>query len=298
MLEILEGRVDGTVKKYEGELRHIYKGLDTIVPFESPLRWLQQQWPQVVKHVEAQDPQRCHFQFAMLSGILKNREPGLYAQAHQLLKKHPGKEPSAQLTEKEKANWLDFKDYKKVAKQFDQRVAKLKGPLKGTEDVTLLYQQLMLCMTSDMPPLRNEPSLMRVVSPAEVATAGDINLLECLPDGKYMLHLRKYKTAGRYGEVVLDLPPKVERSIARSLRLLPRPWLLSSLRDVHKPMGTVGMSTTFATILPDKRLSSSLARKIYLSHMFRNDEWEKREKLARRMQHSAATAGAHYQKTM
>ena len=170
MLEILEGRPEGTVKKYEGQLRHIYNGIDTIVPFESPLRWLQERWPQVVAHIEAQPPQRCHFQFAMLSGILKNRDSVLYAQAHKKLKAHPDKEPSAQLTQKEEANWLDFKDYKKVAKDFDSRVAKLKGPLTKSEDITLLYQQLMLCMTSDMPPLRNEPADTRIVQPKDVGS--------------------------------------------------------------------------------------------------------------------------------
>ena len=298
VLEVLEGRPEGTVKKYTYELRHIYDSLDTIVPFESPLTWLREQWGGVVRHIESQSQARCHFQFAMLSGILKNREPGLYAAANALLKAHPEKAASSQLTEREEANWVTFPKLKALAKEFDGRVAALKGPLKRPEDITVLFQQLMLSLVVDIPPMRNEASTMRIVQTAEVAGAGQENLLECLPGGKYQLRLRKYKTVGRYGESVLDLPPKVERFITRSLRLLPRKWLLSSLRDTNKAMGTVGMSTTFAAILPDKRLGSSLARKVYVSHHLKDEMWEKRTKLAQRMQHSASTAGSHYQKAL
>ena len=296
-LHILQGRPRGTQVKYGGELRHIYSGLDTIVPFECTHRWLREQWPQVVARIKAQTPSRSHFQFAMLSGLMKNRDPALYADAHRLQGEFPGKAASSELTEREEANWVDFRALKKLAKEFDERVGKLKGPLTRHEDITLLYQQLMLAMSTDVAPMRNEISEMRVVASDRMGEAAGGNVLEALPRGKFMIHLRRYKTVGRYGEQVLDLPPKVEKTIARSLKLLPREWVLTKLTDTGRPLGGSSMSMMFASILPDKRLGSSLARKIYISHHFRNDKtWQQREQLAARMQHSAGIAASHYQK--
>ena len=295
-MEILQGRPEGTVKKYQGELRHIYASLDTIIPFESPLTWLREKWPEVVAHILQQNQTRRHTQFAMISGVSKNRDMPLYNAASELQREHPARAPTGELNPREESNWVDFKDLKAVAKRYDAKVAAMKAPL-STENITTLYQHLMLCMCTDMPPMRNEPSEMRIVNDLQQATDQE-NVLQCLPKGKYLVHLRKFKTVGRYGEKTLDLPVKVERAITRSLKLLPREWLLTLIRDTSKPLGTVGMSTIFATVLPDKKLGSSIARKIYLSHVYRNDKsWAERERLAGRMQHSAATAGSFYQKT-
>ena len=295
MLEILQGRPEGTQRKYETELRNIYANIDTIVPFEATLVWLREKWPDVVRHILAQNQTRRHTQFAMCAGIAKNRDMPLHNAASDLQREHPARTPTAERNEREESNWVDFKDLQALAKRFDTRVAALKAPL-STEDITLLYQHLMLSMCTDMPPLRNEPSEMRVVTDLAEAANQD-NVLQCLPRNKFLIHLRKFKTVGKYGEKTLDLPPKVEKAIARSLKLLPRDWLLTQVRDTSKPLKTTGMSTLFAAVLPDKNLGSSIARKIYVSHIFRNDKsWAEREKLATRMQHSASTAGEYYTK--
>ncbi len=85
----------------------------------------------------------------------------------------------------------------------------------------------------------------------------------------FVLICRKFKTASSLGTQRIDLPSKLCKVVRRSLRLCPRSYLISLLRDPKRGMTSNMLSQLFGAIWPNKRVTPSLLRKVTVSEFYK-----------------------------
>ena len=291
-----------TAARYRTELKYILKkaGLhfDGGLLTHEALNLISANWDCVAKLIRGSPPQRAHFQCAVLRSLARDDEREDLRQRARLLDESlPSIVKTQEKTAREEANWVSMKDLKSLAKRYNDMVdglAKAKRPLTP-EDRKTVFAHLMLSLNVDTAPLRNDAADMRICrNTADVPPAGNVMLLAA---DETTIILREYKTARKYGELRIEVPPKVRKAVERSLKLIPRQYVFTLLTDTSRPMGSNYFSRFFASAIPGFHLGSTLCRKTYISHRYRNDHSvQEREELARRMGHSAAIAIQAYEK--
>ena len=136
---------------------------------------------------------------------------------------------------------------------------------------------------------------VRVVDSLEDAGSTENVLLRA--GGRYQLVLRKFKTARSYGEQVIAFPDQLCAVLDRSFKMFPRKYLVCLLRHPDRGMSSNMVSQLCAKIFPDKNVTPSLLRKIWVSSVYRrNPTLEQKCSLASKMMHSVDVAGRFYAK--
>jgi hypothetical protein len=118
------------------------------------------------------------------------------------------------------------------------------------------------------------------------------------------LILNDYKTAGTYGQKVLDFPPEIAKEIIKwypvIIRMSPKAWLIPDREDPEKCISRVTYTKLFNSIFSDtgKKVSTTQIRRTIVSDLYDVDENENKKKqdLANVMSHSIETAQKIYAK--
>ena len=208
-------------------------------------------------------------------------------------------------TERELKNWITFNDVRDKIKQL-QRTIKKKIVVKRIEDITvedrkLITHHVILNLYSRICPLRNDFADVKIIPYGREQTEAEkqMNVLVEEAPGCYTLLLRHYKTHKAYGDQTHVFPKPLNKVISDSLRLFPRNYLLSNLKDGDIAMTPAYLSQTSSQIFANenKRVGSWMLRKIFLSELYKDDTpLQKRKAIAASMGHSAEIAERVYRR--
>lgn len=177
-------------------------------------------------------------------------------------------------TEKQKANWVEWKDIVEKKDQLMKEVlAFSNNKTLSSSEYDKLLQLLVLSLYVCMPPRRNQDYLnMYIVKKHDEKMPQDSNYLD-LDSKKFIFN--KYKTAKKYGEQTSNIPDDMMSAINIYLKYnplykgvkgkLPVPFLVSSKGET---LGAVNAITRILNRIFEKNLGSSMLRHIFLSDKY------------------------------
>ena len=214
--------------------------------------------------------------------------PSFYQLTERVERKQNG-----QRTRRERRNWVTPAELQQKISLLERQV----GAMHSANDVPrrrLLFQHLALRFVTDIPSLRTQNLVAKLVTPR--TDNGKDNVLAQQGEA-FTLIMRKFKTASSFGEQRVQLPAKLCRVVSRSLTLFPRKYLFSHLADPRRGMSPNLISQFFGKIFDDKRVTPSLLRKVTVSAFMRSrPTLEQRVALSQRMLHSVQVQRAFYDK--
>ena len=158
----------------------------------------------------------------------------------------------------------------------------------AVSDFMEFQEYVIFCLYTLQPPLRLDFSPMRIVrDPLEKPEKGNCLLAE---PGNYRFLLRDYKTAHKYGELVLDVPDVLEEVLAEWLELNQGEWLLCDQKG--KPLSEVYLGATLREVMKKavgRPMGVNMLRHSYISHQRRGEKsYLEQKDMAKRMAHSPA----------
>lgn len=162
----------------------------------------------------------------------------------------------------------------------------------GRRQLKTLYDHLLLCFFTMLPPGRNDYRLLRIVDELPVDAADNYYLKGAEGEGDAMIFDR-YKTRKFYGRIRIEVPAPLREAVRASLEAAPRSFVFANFGAPERPWSTQYFSNRMAAVLPDKKLSSCLIRKIVTTEFAKRGKGSRHE-LARAMRHCIGTSEKCY----
>ena len=159
--------------------------------------------------------------------------------------------------------------------------------LRGCETFFDYQDYVIYSLYVLQPPVRLDYTPMRVVATSQEAADISGNCLVADASGFYFL-LREYKTAVKYGELKLDVPPVLHAVLEKWLELNPSGWLLGA--QGGQPMTEAHLGQQIRNIMKKavgKSLGINMLRHSYITYQRRGEPTLlQQQEMARRMGHS------------
>ena len=204
-------------------------------------------------------------------------------------------------TEKQKENWLSWKEIEERKEELKGEVAKIKKVPSASEYETLL-QFIILSLYTDIQPRRNQDYLdMYIVKKWNDKMPTDKNYLD-MTTHKFVFC--KYKTSKKHGVRQLDIPEPLWNAIGLFLKYHPL-WKGVAKRKadpvkllVQKdgtPMTAVNAITRVLNRIFGKKLGSSMLRHIFISDKY-GSLIEEQKSDAEAMGHTVSVQRDYYKK--
>lgn len=173
-------------------------------------------------------------------------------------------------TDKEKDNWIEESEIKKVMSDCIDKIRPLKSKKKVSNSE---YEDLLRCTTLGLfvlqAPRRNLDYLkMVVVKKYEPQMSSDWNYLD-LKNNKFIFN--NYKTKGTYAQQSTDIEPDMRAIIDTFLKFHPKkkdvsfPLLVNQDGEHFTSMNAI---TRILYKIFNKKIGSSMLRKMYLTHKY------------------------------
>ena len=207
---------------------------------------------------------------------------------------------TAEKSESQKKNWIEWSDVLKKQNELAQSVGPLASIRTGTtldwESYTKLLDFIVLSLYTEIPPRRNKDyALMYVVPEYKTDMDPSFNYY----DVKNSIFIfNDYKTAYKYGQQIVSVPEKLKEALDLYLRFHPLralpayPLLVNSDAE---PLHPVNGITRLLNRLFDKNVGSSMLRHSYLSYKYGGSLTEK-EADATAMAHRISTQNYYIKK--
>jgi len=211
-------------------------------------------------------------------------------------------------SEKIQKNWVSVQELKSTVETLKSKVLPAEA-IDTYNEFRALIKYLVLLIHVSMP-LRNDLACAKVLLTNEVpkSNSGEkrennqIIINKSKKTAKLILN--DYKTAGTYGQKILDFPPEIAKEIIKwypvIIRMSPKSWLIPDRDDPDKCISRVTYTKLFNSIFSDtgKKVSTTQIRRTVVSDLYDVDENEnkKKENLANTMGHSIETAQKVYAK--
>lgn len=207
---------------------------------------------------------------------------------------------------KESENWMDFNEIVSLRDNIFKKLKK-EGINMTTKEITksnfdLLQQYVVLSLYTMLPPRRNEYATMKIIDKKQYSQLDNTEL----KNNNYLVNLSKLNKMFSYGSE--KVKSKIEGghntvNVPKDLNTVLNLWLHFNQSDnlLITQQGGLGMTKNQLTLLLNrifkpKMVSTSMLRKIYLTHMF-GDETErntKKQKIADEMNHTVDVANNIY----
>lgn len=211
-------------------------------------------------------------------------------------------------SEKIEKNWVSVQELKSAVETLKSKVLPAEA-IDTYNEFRALIKYLVLLIHVSMP-LRNDLACAKVLLTNEVPKSksgekrenNEIIINKSKKTAKLILN--DYKTAGTYGQKILDFPPEIAKEIIKwypvIIRMSPKSWLIPDREDPDKCISRVTYTKLFNSIFLDtgKKVSTTQIRRTVVSDLYDVDENEnkKKENLANTMGHSIETAQKVYAK--
>ena len=215
----------------------------------------------------------------------------------QLCQRLEARQRKGLMTSRERTNWVSSAELHQKLGELGALCAAMKHAVTCSQRRTVLSWTVLSILVK-MPAVRTgNLSDVRVV--ASLEDAGSTENVLVKGSRGYELVLRKFKTSWSCGEQVITFPDQLSAVMDRSLKIFPRKYLVCLLRYPDRGMSSNMVSQLCAKIFPDKNVTPSLLRKIWVSSVYRtNPTLEQKCCLASKMMHSVDVAGRFYAKQL
>lgn len=182
-------------------------------------------------------------------------------------------------TEKQKENWIEWDEVKKIHKDLSDKVSSNKDKELGETAFANLLQLVVLSLYTDLPPRRNQDYLkMKVANLKDEPTLPtDYNYLIVDKKVPVKFVFNVYKTAKQYGKQTLLIPESLAKVLSLYFKQHP---ILKSVKGNTKTFPIAPFLLSFGSVEPivadnfitrilnkifDKKIGCSMLRHIYLS---------------------------------
>ena len=221
----------------------------------------------------------------------------------ELNKKYEDNQASGNISEKQKANFVDIKEiYKMIedmGKEIKDKKIKKKEDLTG-KDKTLLMVYIIFNIYVRLP-MRNDIAGMEAISKRQYNKISEDEKKEknylVVEKNKMQMILNKYKTSKKYEENKIDIPKDLEKLLRLYIRINGMGVLFTT--STGNPLSRNALSQllikTTKKYMDGKSISTTMLRKIYLSSKYADVKGEM-EKDAKIMGHSVDTQQKIYVK--
>lgn len=204
-------------------------------------------------------------------------------------------------SEKMEKNWVSVPELKATVEALKSKVLPAEA-IDTYNEFRALIKYLVLLIHVSMP-LRNDLACAKIYLTNEVPKSKSGEKREnneiIINKSKKtaQLILNDYKTAGTYGQKVLDFPTDIAREMIKwypvIIRMSPKAWLIPDREDPEKCISRVTYTKLFNSIFSDtgKKVSTTQIRRSIVSDVVKPEpnETKKREELANVMGHSIDT---------
>lgn len=204
-------------------------------------------------------------------------------------------------TSRENKNWIDFEDIEKKLMKVEKIVKNTQYDDKLTkQEYNNMMEFVILSLYTLLPPRRNEYGDMKIISDMEYqdSSIDDMENNNYLVKGKknYVFSYGKnaVKSSGDADSQIIDVPQKLTRVLKLWLKHNDTKYLLPKYNE-DKPIGKNGLTVMLNKIFSPKKISTSMIRKIYLSHKF-GDIQKEQKRIASEMNHSVGVQQQIYVK--
>jgi hypothetical protein len=218
---------------------------------------------------------------------------------------------SQKATEKEETNWIDMGEIKHKMEELGRRIRRQilpefrasRRPL-AQDEVKCVFQHLVLAANvlkrrdwGNLPIRKLDGAFYNEAAKALYEEFGN-ELVEKATD-TYVMVLKTFKTAKKFGQQEFELPKRLSHYIQRSIELVPRAYFVTLLSDLGQPMND-NYWTQFIREIPfskGRHLTTN-----HLRHVFVTDRYDKdaslsdRQSVAGRMLHSVSTQLRSYER--
>jgi hypothetical protein len=221
---------------------------------------------------------------------------------------------SQKATEKEKVNWINMREIKDKMEELGRRIRRQilpkfcasRRPL-GQDEVKCVFQHLMLAANVLEPPKRRDwgnlpirkldGTFFNEATKALYEEFGN-ELVEKATD-TYVMVLKTFETAKKFGQQEFELPKRLSHYIQRSIELVPRAYFVTLLSDLGQPMND-NYWTQFIREIPfskGRHLTTNHLRHVFVTDRYNKDaSLSDRQSVAGRMLHSVLTQMQSYER--
>lgn len=192
-------------------------------------------------------------------------------------------------SEKQEANWMDWNEVVQHYKMLYQKSLPLWNKTRLTQkEMDELMDVVLLSLYVLIPP-RRSTDYVKLKGRNSNSTTDNYFV-------KNKLVFNDYKTDKTYGRQEVKLPPKLKTILSR--------WMTKHMNDYvlfdkqGKPLTNSKLTVRLNKIFEGKKISSSMLRHIYLSHLYKNvPSLESMQKTASQMGHSVDEALRYIKKS-
>ena len=298
---------------YASNLRRINKEFST-KPFTIDLAWLKTEANSILKKIKklGNVNQQRNFISAGLVGLdllhedEKKNTWNVYLKT--LNQKKAEMQRSGEMTSKQKAKYIDWKEILKLKRLIGREVnlARLYSrPTVTKKDFLKIQRYLLLNLLTELPPTRNDYADIQVISEKNFNKLDKKNSSNFLVTarGGYKIYWNRYKTSRTYGQILVFVP-KYSKSLQRLLVKH-----IKNLRKHFPDNDALLLSQNFGRLSRNamtkylqrmfkqyfgKSISTTMLRQIFLTNKYNKKELQEQQDTSRLMGHSMRTQIADY----
>ena len=283
-------------------------------PFTIDLSWLKTDSNSILKKIKklANVNQQRNFVSAALVGFdLLNdsdRKQVWNDYLKTLNQKKAAMQKSGEMTSKQKAKYIDWKEILKLKRLIGREVnlARLYSrPNVTKKDFLKVQRYLLLNLLTELPPTRNDYADIQVISEKNFKGLDKKNSSNFLVTarGGYKIYWNRYKTARTYGQILVFIPKyskKLQRILVKHIKYLRKHFPGSDALLLNQNFGrltrnalTKYLQRMFKQYF-GKSISTTMLRQIFLTNKYNKKALEEQQDTSRLMGHSMRTQIADY----
>ena len=191
-------------------------------------------------------------------------------------------EDDQELNEKQKQNFVSWKDIGETWKKMDllvQRLWRLDSSFKSADVKDIILHFVVLSLYYLIPPRRSRDMVLLKIKNFDTSEKSKDNYYTKI-DNKYVFVFNDYKNASRLGKQIIVVPPNLRRIIDRWIKINDSDYLIPGKNNkVAQPNK---LNFMFKAIF-NKDVGTSLLRHAYMTHHFGNVDLEKLENVTHQM---------------
>jgi len=259
---VLEKKPDlakNTIKTYVSLLSSVWVAKNGAEPFEWD--WYEKSVPEVIGFVLAMNKPNTSKKTIMIALLAVTGDERYKEEILKLNVPIREEELKQEKSEKQSENWIEYPEVKKIVDEYAAKampLLKSKEPLTPVEKTTV-QNYIILALTTGVfiPPRRSEDWVNLNLTTVRGKQVPDFNFIR-----NKQFNFVSYKTAKKYGEQIVPIPPALFKIIQQWKKINNSDWLIS--REDGSKMENYTLTKILNSIF-GKKVSTSMLRHIFLS---------------------------------
>ncbi len=298
---------------YASNLRRINKEFST-KPFTIDLGWLKTEANSILKKIQklGNVNQQRNFVsagligFDLLNEAEKKHSWNVYLKT--LNQKKAEMQRSGEMTSKQKAKYIDWKEILKLKRLLGREVnlARLYSrPTVTKKDFMKIQRHLLLQIFTELPPTRNDYADIEIISEKSFNKLPKKNVNNYLVTarGGYKIYWNRFKTSNTYGQILVFVPKyskSLQRLLVKHVKYLRKHFPDNDALLLNQNFGRLSRNALTKYLQRmfkqyfGKSISTTMLRQIFLTNKYNKKELQEQQDTSRLMGHSMRTQIADY----